>query len=293
MLTFSEIVQCPQDLTASSTCQSDNTWHGQPGWRTTLTSTFRPANVAYSRLNGSIVSFSFTSEEEKPAPVGSKNMLQAYRDAFGSFTSALEVMALWTAPSQADMFPIYAYPAIVAANLKGVNKLGQHNPAVQNRAAASLQCILAIMIYYAQPSLFARYLSTVKYEDESLQTFKKDILSISPPGTKSTVAVPRYQIVVGQSTLIAYLVLSAVPLLACTAIVLFVTLSSTGREIPSLTPFPPLDVAVRCRNLDDGQLTFGNTAIERACLDGQQSKLLNRLSQIWLTTGENRNAGTG
>jgi hypothetical protein len=280
----SEIVQCPSEVTQSADCFLDTTWANLTGWGTQLTSHFRRATIAYSRLNGSIVSWKFTSPNLDPAPIDAQMMLQAYRDAYGSFTTLADVLSLWNNQSSTDRFPIFAFPALVASSLKSIDKLGLQNPAVQNRAAANLQCLLAIMIYYAQPSLFAKYLAQLDPAGvEPLSSFKRDILAIAPPHTNTTVAVPRYQIVVGKSTLIAYLIIYSIPLTLCFLVLAYITFSSLGSGVPDLTPFPALDAAVRCRDVNNMQLAFGNIALEAAVLNGSRRKLMNRVSKINLT----------
>jgi hypothetical protein len=210
-------------------------------------------------------------------------MLQAYRDAYGNYTSLPAIEALLKDPTATDRFPIYAFPAIVAINLKGINTLRLQNPAVQNRAAANLQCLLAIMIYYAQPSLFAKYLAQTNATTDPLATFKKDILAIAPAGTSTTIAVPRYQITVGKATLTAYLVLSGLPLVICTAVLLLITISSIRKHVPDLSPFPQLDAAVRCREVGNmHQHAFADPRLEEVILTGSGRQLMTEASHIRL-----------
>jgi hypothetical protein len=174
-------------------------------------------------------------------------MLQGYRDAFGDFENLTDLARLFRDPDETNLFPLYAYPAFVAACLKGVDSLGAQNPALVTRAADALQCLLAIMLYYCQPSLFARAVSRSSAADGvELAKFKSDLLAIAPADTKVSLAGLRYQIVVGRATLVAYVVLCAISLLLCLIVLMYGSFSRLGWRVPPTSPFPFLDSAVRC-----------------------------------------------
>lgn len=228
----------------------NTSWHSNPGWATTLTTSFRRATVAYSKSNGTIISHVFSGSPAIPAPVNATDMLQGYRDALGNFSGLQEVLAVLAKSDGTNLFALYAFPAFVWGCLKGVSSLGSQNPAVVTRAADVLQCFLAIMLYYCQPSLFARALSKSAGNrtagDEGLKKFASDMLAIAPPDTPVFLAGLRYQIMVGQATVIAYVVLCGVALLLCLGILLLGSYAPIAGKIPDTSPFPTWDWHAHC-----------------------------------------------
>ncbi|KAF2463340.1 uncharacterized protein BDR25DRAFT_384650 [Lindgomyces ingoldianus] len=254
------IVHCPTSVSSLSNCITNATWPSAPGWTTSLTTSFRNGTVAYSITNGTILSHTFTSNLI-PAPVSATEMLAGYRYAFSTFDSLSAVLAAFSGPEASDMFPLYVYPAMVWANLKSIASLSNQNPAIQTRAQDTLQCLLGIMLFYCQPSLFSStlsiYLNATPSDHESnagrkdvrkLKKFAQEMWKEAPPNTKVRQAVRRYQLVVGKDTLIAYIVLCGASLLVC-----LVTLGWAEwwarRErvvIPSIGPFPAWDEWSMC-----------------------------------------------
>ena len=239
--------------------------------------------MAYSKLNGSILAYDFASDE-LPAPVDAAEMLQGYRDAFGNFSNPEDIMQVITDPEKTSLFPLIAYPAFVAACLKGVDSLGAQNPALVTRAADALQCLLAIMLYYCQPSLFARAVSRSpapnSVGDPAIAQFALDLVAIAPANTKVSVAGLHYQIVVGKATLIAYVAISGSALLLCLGVLLYGSVSSLGRRVPQTTPFPFLDSAVRCEDVYNG--TQDDYSLDTEVLEGSSRKLMKELAGIHL-----------
>ena len=178
-------------------------------------------------------------------------MLQGYRDAFDNFSTLQDLLALSAKADKTKLFPLYAYPAYVWGCLKGVSALGSHDPAVATRAADVLQCLLAIMLYYCQPTLFARALSvpirnSTMEADEGLKTFTSDLLAAVPPDTQVMLAGLRYRILVGIATLIAYVVLCGTALVLCLIVLLLGSHSRFAGRVPKIDHFPIWDVLIHC-----------------------------------------------
>jgi hypothetical protein len=201
-------------------------------------------------VNGSILTYDFASQSLVPAHVDATDLLQGYRDAFGNFSDVSDLEKLLLMPSTTALFPLFAYPAFVAANLRGVNNLGGQNPALISRGADILHCLLAIMLYFCQPNLFARVVlrnqSSTVSDGEAFQAFANFLNTTAPADTNVMLARIRYQIIVDRNTLIAYAVICGFPLLLCLTVLLFASFSRLGEKVPKTSSFPFLDAAARC-----------------------------------------------
>jgi hypothetical protein len=210
--------------------------------------------VGYSKVNGSIITYDFTSQPSVPAPVKATDLLQGYRNAFGNFSDMLDLQQLLLTPTNIALFPLYAYPAFVAANLRGVDNLGAQNPALVTRGADTLHCLLAIMLYYCQPNLFARVIlrneSSISSHSKEFQEFANYLNATAPADTNVTVARIRYQILVDRDSLIAYAVCCGLSLLLCLAVLPFACLLRLGKRMPKTSAFPFLDTAAQCSPKD-------------------------------------------
>lgn len=175
-------------------------------------------------------------------------MLQAYRWAYGNFSGVSDLLSLLTNPEETSLFTLRSFPALVWGCLKGISSLGSENPAVNTKAADTLQCLLAIMLYYCQPSLFARKFSRLPSPptDPLLFQFSEMLKIMAPPDTPVSLAGSKFQIIVGQGTLVAYVILCGVALVLCLAVLCIGSLKSVAGKIPDTTPFPSWDNDVHC-----------------------------------------------
>jgi hypothetical protein len=164
-----------------------------------------------------------------------------------------ELLALFSDADVSSLFGLYVYPAMVWANLKGADTLGQQNPAFIACAADTLQCLLAIMLYYCQPSLFARVLfpyaqnSTLSASSPGLRNFAYDLQALAPPDTEFALAELKYQIVVGRLTLVVYVGLCGFALLLCLMALSWGCCAPSASKVPQTTAFPAWDERVKCR----------------------------------------------
>ena len=247
------IVNCPNEFAALTQCRSNTSWHADPGWITTVTSTFRRATVGYSRSNGTILFSELSDTPEVPAPVDAIEMLQGYRDAYGDFDNLPSLLTILSDPEAMNLFPLYVYPAYVWANLKSVSLLGPRNPAIMTRAAETLQSMIAITLYYCQPSAYARSLSkpagnfSLSADKDALERLKAETLAAAPADTEVSLARLCYRIVVGPETYKAYVVLCASALILCIVLLLIGSYAPFASYIPPTSAFPALDDISYCR----------------------------------------------
>jgi hypothetical protein len=166
----------------------------------------------------------------------------------------LDLQQLLLTPTNIALFPLYAYPAFVAANLRGVDDLGAQNPAFVTRGADTLHCLLAIMLYYCQPNLFARVVlrnqSSITSHSKKFQEFATYLNATAPADTNVTVARIRYQIIVDRDSLIAYEVCCGFSLLLCLAVLPFACFLRLGKKVPKTSSFPFFDTAAQCSPKD-------------------------------------------
>lgn len=270
---YQDLVQCPNSIAARSKCRSDTSWHSNPGWATRLTATFRRANVAYSMSNATILSHTFSDSPPVPAPMNATEMLQAYRDAFGDFEDLPDVLKVLADPEGTEVFPMYTYPAVVWWCLKGVSSLGAQNPAMVTRAADTLYCLLAMVLYYCQPGLYARALMKPALNrtalDPDIQKFAADLLAIAPPDTQVYLSGLRYQIVVGRARLVAYVVLCGVTLGLCLCVLVFGSYAPVASHVPETSPFPSWDSLVNCEVKHGSGAAVDHRAYSASSLKGE------------------------
>ncbi|KAF2269447.1 hypothetical protein CC78DRAFT_604142 [Lojkania enalia] len=298
------IVHCPLSVSSRSECIQNKTWPSAPGWTTSLTTLFRDGTVAYSITNGTILSHIFTSEPID-APVSATEMLAGYRYAFSSFESVTDILEAFRKPEETNMFSLYIYPAMVWANLRAISDLSSQNPASATRAQDTLQCLLGIMLYYCQPSLFSSQLSIYLNETssssgpqtgttdvENLKMLAQELRRKAPPDTNVRQAVRRYQLLVGKNILRAYIILSGTALLAC-----LITLgwaewwaSRKNIPVPSVGPFPAWDDWVKC-NIRRGDETENHEENIRMTLrsnEGGIVKIAERMKISLANDGDER-----
>jgi uncharacterized integral membrane protein len=253
------IVHCPTAVSSHAECITNTTWPSAPGWTTSLTTSFRNASVAYSIRNGTILSHTYTSDPI-PAAVSAAEMLAGYRAAYGRFDDLSTILPSFLDTESTSMFTLYVYPAVVAAHLTSTLRLSEQDPAVAPRAQDTIQCLLAIMLYYCQPSLFSSTLSAhldppssnpsshTREDAKRIKAFAGDLQARAPPDTKVRQAVPRYQLVVGKATLLAYIVLCGSALLSCLVALAWVEwrIQKEKLRVPRIGPFPAWDEWAMC-----------------------------------------------
>ncbi|KIW67244.1 hypothetical protein PV04_06509 [Phialophora macrospora] len=233
------------DITTGS-CHQASAWNSTPSWTTSLSSTFRQAQIAYSRLNGTIISHEFADVPERVAPLNSLDLLQAWDNFLGlgndtDSTTASVVSILGLGAGK------FLFPAMIGSMLNSITELSEENPALQDRAVNALQALLAIPIYFCQPGYLERT-AVSSLPSNILYTSYNDV--ILPEGlerdTAVFFAVTRNQINVGPATVIAYVVLTGIVLILCFWALGSGTFTARSRNIPCITTFPALDFCLHC-----------------------------------------------
>ena len=269
----------------------DTSWHSNPGWQATLIASFIHADVAYSKANGTILSHTFV---DKPwsASTPAADMLLALRYAIPVFDgSGIQILTqLITDPQKMKLFTLYAYPAWIWSWLNSAASLSETDPAMATRGAETLQSLLAVILHFCQPSVYARALhktfgdhpdklavsgnSTWANSTEGrLVQFAADMLAIAPADTAVYPAFLQYQIVVGHPTLVAYMVLSVLVLAVCVFVLILGSVGKKTERYPKTSGFPVWDtyafcsvsgeeVVTRERRQGEVKNTGGNNMIE-------------------------------
>ncbi|KAF2432163.1 hypothetical protein EJ08DRAFT_136752 [Tothia fuscella] len=144
------ILQCPSEVCANMSCLTNTAWHSNPGWQTSLKASFRNANVAYSRANGTVLSHDFARSKITPARTPAREMLTALHDALGDFSemSMSSLLAILMDPAQMKIFPFYVYPTYIWGHLNSAATLASQDPAQVYRGAETLQSLLATILYF-------------------------------------------------------------------------------------------------------------------------------------------------
>jgi uncharacterized integral membrane protein len=234
------IVQCPLNVSSARACLDDTDWQKNPGWTTQLTNSFRRATVAYDATNGTILSYQYT-KDASPAPISADEIREGFQVIFPIFPDISSLTSLVTKPESTSLFPLYAMPAIIWSDLNGVAALSSTNPALLSRAQDTLQCLLAMMLYFSQPTVFALKLIGNDSLTPELLAFRD---TLPTADTEVREARMQFQLVVDRPRLVVYASLCATALLACVA---GLALGTFGFGVPETTAFPGWDEQVRCR----------------------------------------------
>jgi hypothetical protein len=245
-LTSTGISSCKYSDIINGNCHQESAWNSTPSWTTSLASNFRQAQVAYSRLNGTIISHEFTDVPERPAPLNSLDLLQAWDNFLGlnndtdsTTASVVSILGLGTGK--------YLFPSMIGSMLNTITELSEENPALQDRAVNALQALLAIPIYFCQPGYLER--AAVSSLPSNILYTNYDAV-VLPEGLErdSAVffAVTRNQINVGPATVIAYVVLTGLVLMLCLWALACGTFTARSKHMPCITTFPALDFCLYC-----------------------------------------------
>ncbi|OQV00399.1 hypothetical protein CLAIMM_05896 [Cladophialophora immunda] len=263
------ISSCSYNDTLYGNCDKESTWNSTPTWATSLSSTFRHARIAYSRLNGTIISHEFSKMSETVAPLNSSDLLQAWDNFLGlakstdlTTSTTLEILGLGAGK--------FMFPAMIASMLNAITAVSSQSPALQTRAVNALQALLAIPIYFCQPGYVERQALSALPSNVLLTNYDKIIL---PDGLERNspvyFTVSRNQIVVGLASIIAYVVLGGLALILCFIALGGATFTERSRHVPDTTAFPLLDFCRHCVVTSKiGMPTAGGTFQSTESYDG-------------------------
>lgn len=203
------------------------------------------AEVAYSRVNDSILTHSFEgSPPRTPADIPAAELLTAFALVFKSSNQAspfANALMLLGVGNNTAATPIYAW-----WYFHGASRLASEDPAARRRGISGLQSMLGIAIYHCQPKAFGE-IRDLGYDNTT--SVGKSILASFPTGVQGTPVFPaalRYIIVIDYATLVAYIILGGVTLLACLAALVVVTFVTSIQRAKVSSALPILDFLMNC-----------------------------------------------
>jgi hypothetical protein len=226
-----------------------------------MTTYFQNASVAYSRINGTILSHSFDKTPAIPLAINASQILQAY-DALLFDTTRLMNVNGAILPVRTTDLPLFSgtmFPAFLWMSEPAFIGTNAINPATSNQAFTTLQALLAMPMCLCQNG-FTRGLFSLTKDSKSMGGSKElQSLSalLSPPAERVTpvsFAYHRYEAVASMPTLIAYIALSGTTLLLCALAQLLSSkmVRGSGRlSMPHLTQFSALDLFSHCTIEDE------------------------------------------
>lgn len=240
------IVSCPYFGTTSQSCDSDTSWQSLPGWTTSLNATFRRASIAYSRLNGTILTHRFTEEPERAAPISSVDILQAWDNFLGvgnvADSSTQNILSMLGLGGGGLLFP-----GLVSWFLNGISAVSLENPAADTRGVNALQSLLAIPLYWCQTGMAERNsMVSLPSGDLLANTGALNITDDVRRSSKISLAVHRNEIAVSTATLTAYVSLSAFALILCFMVLCIGMCARNVKSIPKTSSFAVLDFCTNC-----------------------------------------------
>ena len=244
---------------------------------------FQNAAVAYSRTNGSILWHSFKGNMPVSNDLNASQILEAYDHLLLDTTEINHQNGTPLPLFSGSTFPTYLW-------LSSPEFSDEHaiDPTTSNAAFAILQCLLADALYLSQNG-GARRLIPASMDGKSVTNSDLAMLfaTLSPLPERSSpmsFAKHRYEVAVSRSTLLAYIILSGIALLACfvAQLVIWVSARQDGQIncMPDLTRYPALDLLAHCtiEDEDRGVLYQGRSGVLPS--DKSQRSLLTWLSKL-------------
>lgn len=270
------------------------TWRHLPGQSTHLTPYFRTATVGYSRLNGSILSKTFTSP---PVPI-QLSSVELLRAASTFFEKPLGSSCFATA-SPTDVITTWIFARLFTAEVfitRGVTGASEAG------GTPMLQAMLVQLLYYCQNGVPERIQAEldgladianggmegagpdIQGLIDDLSGKFNDLLShlkravrprdirrfpaTIPPSSTVEIARVSFELVLRPSTLYTYVILGSVALLLCLTAMLFKTFTVLGQKCPDIGRWAYLDWLATTLS-DDRTHTQHSNAENRAKLEEQ------------------------
>jgi hypothetical protein len=264
-------------------CHNDTSWYYNADWTAKMSVFFQNSAVAYSRSNATILWHSFTDTPAIPVNISSSQILGAYDDWLFDTTTLLHKNG-----TDLPLFSSSEFAFWLWATTPEFNDQNAVNPTESNSIFAILQSLLVIPLYYCQSGMLRRLIpGFIDSESNSSPMLAEGISLLSAPPERSSpasFAYYRYESIVGFSSLIAYIVLSGIAVLACSvaqvAIKVYADGTSPGRGMPRLSRFPALDLFAHCTVEDENRCVIyqGRSGVFPA--DTSQRSLRSWLSTI-------------
>jgi hypothetical protein len=212
-----------------------------------MTSYYRTATVAYSRLNATIISYQFTPPlTPVPAPIDARDMLAVYASLLNDTTT-------WNRPTNSTTplapFSASSLVTVLYLTLPYFNMENAKNPMVASNMFATFQSILALPLYYSQSGMMRR-LIPARFGGNFVNTGVDHLLSPLPERTTAVrLAYQEFETVAEKGTLIAYVAIGGAAIVFCVAVQgalwwVMLTKGVVGRL--DLTSFGALDLFRFC-----------------------------------------------
>ncbi|KAK0610762.1 hypothetical protein B0T14DRAFT_570695 [Immersiella caudata] len=208
-----KLIKCPEVLALSQTCQTNTTWQTEDSWTLAMSSHFRTATVAYSRINATVMSYQFTPPlTPVPAPISAQDMMKVYANLLNDTTT-------WNRPpnTTAPLAPFSASSLVTVLylTLPYFNMENAKNPMVASNMFATFQSILALPLYYSQSGMMRR-LIPARFGGNFVKTGVDHFLSPLPERTTTVrLAYQEFKTVAEKGTLIAYVAIGGAAILFC------------------------------------------------------------------------------
>lgn len=238
------MIPCPAELVTQEQCTQNTSWHSSPGFSTSLKPSFLNATVAYDRQDGHII---YHETETKAAPI-SINSTELFE--------AMKIILNATAPTGDDgeANPIlgnssHFFGRLIAAHMYRIGKLMQNSPSsARGKGSNALQAVLGITLFYCQNGVLGQTVLPFA-TNSSAKTSSSQAGAFEQQQKTALVALAdtQYRIQVGRATLIAYIVLSGVTLLACLVALLVGSILELVKLDAEPTLWPALDFYTQCR----------------------------------------------
>jgi hypothetical protein len=230
--TIIELIACPPPIAANSGCLRDKSWVTQPGWRTKLTVSHRPATVAYTWRDGRVWSSTFSNDTVDPAPIPASELLLAFNYIMSPINSSTRFGQAYTKmglASNQTALPFYIYSYFVE-----YGELGKASDSGQRRVMDAFQSLLAIPIHYSQ--------AITLYQVKGLAfPFLQSLLLEIPDIQPDTPIVPArrsYAITVNLRGLIPFIIIEGIALLLCFAALIVTSCIPAGNPVIDRTSYP-------------------------------------------------------
>ena len=196
--------------------------------------------MAYSRLNGTILSHEFTAERQTPAPVSASDILAVWDALLGVADSEDLIYQGWVMMGFGP--GSFMFPSLVGSFLDGVTAIAAENPAADTRGVNALQSLLAIPLYFGQTGFVERLaMSSLPSAAVLSDSDELDIEDGVARDAQIFLARTQNQIVVGRVTVIVYVALGGSTLILCFFALGMATWSVRAEEVPKTSSFPLLD----------------------------------------------------
>ena len=253
------------------------------GWTAKMSVFFQTSAVAYSRSNATILWHSFADTPAIPVNISSSQILEAYDDWLFDTTTLSHNNSTDLPPFSSSEFAFWLW-----ATEPEFNDQNAVNPAESNSIFAILQSLLIIPLYYCQNGMLRRLIPGITDASFISNPALGDAFSqLSAPPERSSpasFAYHRYESIVSFPSLIAYIVLSSIAVLACSiaqvVIKVYADGTSPGSRMPHLSRFPALDLFAHCTVEDENRCVIYQGRSEVFPADRSQRSLRSWLSTI-------------